>query len=159
MSQKLVEMASQIVQTQASLSPMTAADITSSLRGVFATLHELQRIESGEMESPETTGTPQSQAVTPENSIQADKVVCLECGAQMKQLTKLHLDSHGLTAKEYKKKYGFTFKTPLAAKSLTKARSKAAKKKRITAEPAKVHSGEKTEQIRNDGTTSLGSKS
>jgi hypothetical protein len=31
--------------------------------------------------------------------------------------------------KEYRKKYGFSARTPLSAKSLTKARSKAAKKR------------------------------
>jgi hypothetical protein len=34
-----------------------------------------------------------------------------------------------MTQKEYRKKYGFTMKTPLAANSLTKARSKSAKKR------------------------------
>ena len=68
-------------------------------------------------------------ALTPENSIQDDKVICLECGAEMKQLTQKHLVTHGMSQKEYKKKYGFTMQTPLAAKSLTKARIKAAKKR------------------------------
>jgi len=45
----------------------------------------------------------------------------------MRQLTAKHLDVHGLSPKEYKKKYGFSMKTPLSAKSLSKARSKAAK--------------------------------
>jgi predicted transcriptional regulator len=45
----------------------------------------------------------------------------------MRQLTTKHLVSHSLSQKEYKKKYGFTMSTPLAAKSLTKALSKAAK--------------------------------
>ena len=129
MSKKLIEMASEIIQARVSLTPMTADEITSSLRQVFGTLYELQRVESGEIQLPETAEAPQSRALTPEDSIQNDKVICLECGAEMKQLTKLHLVSHGMTAKEYKKKYGFTIKTPLAAKSLTKARSKAAKKR------------------------------
>lgn len=131
MPQKLIEMASQIVQARVSSTPMTADEINSSLRDVFTTLRELQRVEAGEVELPKATEAPQSRAVTPENSIQNDKVICLECGAEMKQLTKLHLSAHGLTAKEYKKKYGFTLRTPLAAKSLTKARSKAAKKRGV----------------------------
>ena len=131
MSKKLIEMASEIIQTRVSLTPMTAADISSALRQVFTTLNELQKAESGEIELPETQELAPVQALTPENSIQNDKVICLECGAEMKQLTKLHLVSHGMTAKEYKKKYGFTMRTPLAAKSLTKARSKAAKKRGI----------------------------
>jgi len=47
----------------------------------------------------------------------------------MKQLTQKHLVSHGMNQKEYKRKHGFAMKTTLAAKSLTKARSKAAKKR------------------------------
>ncbi len=131
MSKKLIEMASEIVQTQVSLTPMTAGDIASSLREVFTTLTELQEAESGEIELPEIQKLAPARALTPEDSIQNDKVICLECGAEMKQLTKLHLSAHGLTAKEYKKKYGFTMGTPLAAKSLTKARSKAAKKRGV----------------------------
>src|SRR5208337_1209557 len=51
------------------------------------------------------------------------------CGKEMIQLTGKHLVSHGMGQKEYSKKYGFTMRTPLSAKSLTKARSKAAKKR------------------------------
>ena len=71
MPKKLIEIASEIVQTQVSLTPMTAADITSSLRQVFSTLHELQRAESGEIELPKTQESlpsqrKQRQNVTPE---------------------------------------------------------------------------------------------
>ena len=47
----------------------------------------------------------------------------------MKQLTQKHLASHSMNQREYKKKYGFAMKTPLVAKSLSKARSKAVKKR------------------------------
>ena len=129
MSKKLIEIAAEIIHTRVSSTPMTAGEIASSLREVFTTLTELQKAESGEIELPEIQELAPARALTPEDSIQNDEVICLECGAEMKQLTKLHLVSHGLTAKEYKKKYGFTLRTPLAAKSLTKARSKAAKKR------------------------------
>ncbi len=138
MAKKLVEIASEIVQTQVSLTPMSAVEIASSLRQVFVTLHELQKAETVEnnleLDQPTAgTGTEtapeQKPALTPQGSIQNDKVICLECGAEMKQLTSKHLVSNGMSQKEYKKKYGFTMRTPLAAKSLTKARSKAAKKR------------------------------
>jgi predicted transcriptional regulator len=96
---------------------------------VFSTLHELQRAESGEIELPKTQEVTPAQALTPENSIQNDKVICLECGAEMRQLTVRHLVSHGMSQKEYKKKYGFAMGTPLAAESVSKARSKAAEKR------------------------------
>ena len=62
--------------------------------------------------------------LTPQNSIQDDKIICLECGAEFKQLTQTHLSSHGMSPTEYKKKYGFSMGTPLYAKSLTKAAKK-----------------------------------
>lgn len=134
MGRKIIEIASEIVQTQVSLAPMSATEITSSLRQVFGTLLDLQKAESGEadlLQLQESAATQEKPAgpISPENSIQNDKVICLECGAEMKQLTQKHLISHGISSKEYKKKYGFPMRTPLAAKALTKARSKAAKKR------------------------------
>ena len=143
MARKIIEIASEIVQTQVSLAPMSAAEITTSLRQVFGTLLELQKAESGEIELSlvQEQAAAQEKApgpITPESSIQNDKVICLECGAEMKQLTQKHLTSHGISSKEYKKKYGFPMRTPLAAKALTKARSKAAKKRGLPANLVKA---------------------
>src|SRR5208282_3072538 len=135
MPKKLIEIAAEIVQTQVCLTSMTATDIASSLRQVFSTLHELQKAEAEGIElapTGEAAGKAPSEekpVLSPANSIQNDKVICLECGAEMRQLTSKHLVSHGMNQKEYRKKYGFTMRTPLSAKSLTKARSKAAKKR------------------------------
>jgi predicted transcriptional regulator len=135
MSKKLVEIASEIVQTQVSLTPMSAADIASSLRQVFSALQEMQKAETAGIELAPTAevageAVPEEKRVlSPANSIQNDKVICFECGAEMRQLTSKHLVFHGMSQKEYRKKYGFSMRTPLAAKSLTKARSKAAKKR------------------------------
>ena len=132
MTKKLIEIASEIVQTQVSRTPMSGADIASSLRQVFITLHEMQKAEAGgiivEFAQPAEEEVAAAK-LTPQDSIQNDKVICLECGAEMRQLTQKHLISHGMNQKEYRKKYGFTMRTPLSAKSLTKARSKAAKKR------------------------------
>jgi len=136
MPRKLIEIASEIVQTQVSLTPMTAADINLSLRQVFSTLQEMQKAEAAGIDiefiqpaAEEVAPTKLSAA----DSIQNDKVVCLECGAEMRQLTSKHLVSHGMNQKEYRKKYAFTMRTPLAAKSLTKARQKVAKKRGLPA--------------------------
>ncbi|MEM5787840.1 MAG: MucR family transcriptional regulator [Syntrophobacteraceae bacterium] len=136
MSKKLIEMASEIVRTQLSLTPMSAADIAASLKEVFMTLQGMYKSEHegvdfasfGIAEEPaeEESSTPKA---TAENSIQNDKIICLECGKEMRQLTAKHLVSHGMDQREYRKKYGFAMRTPLAAKSLTKARIKAARKR------------------------------
>src|SRR5208283_1611489 len=135
MPKKLIEIAAEIVQTQVSLTSMTATDIASSLRQVFSTLHELQKAEAEgiELAPPgEVAGEAPSEekpVLSPANSIQNDKVICLECGKEMRQLTTKHLVFHGMNQNEYRKKYGFSMRTPLAAKSFIKARSKAAKKR------------------------------
>jgi len=135
MPKKLIEITSEIVQAQVSSTPMSAIDIASSLRQVFNTLQEMQKAEAETIElapTAEAAGeVPREDKplLSPANSIQNDKVICLECGAEMKQLSSKHLVSHGLNQKEYRKKHGFAMGTPLAAKSLTKARSKAAKKR------------------------------
>jgi len=135
MPKKLIEIASEIVRTQVALTSMSATEIASSLRQVFSTLQEMQKAEAGGIElvpAAEATGEAPAEekpVLSPANSIENDKVICLECGAEMRQLTSKHLVSHGMSQKEYRKKYGFSMRTPLAAKSLTKARSKAAKKR------------------------------
>ena len=133
MSKKLYEIAAEIVQTQTASSPMSATEIASSLREVFRTLQDMEKIRnrrgcSGDDVSRAGFGESPKQ-LSPVESIQENKVICLECGDEMRQLTQKHLVSHGMNQREYRKKYGFTMRTPLAAKSLTKARSKAARKR------------------------------
>lgn len=134
MTKKLFEIAADIVQTQVGSTTMSAADIASSLRTVFQALREIQQSEAqgtplSPQIAPEEAEVVPPKPVGPAESIQENKVICLECGAEMRQLTTKHLVSHGMDQKSYKKKYGFSMRTPLAAKSLTKARSKAAKKR------------------------------
>jgi predicted transcriptional regulator len=152
MSKKLIEIASEIVQTQVSSTPMSAADITASLRQVFGTLLEMQKAEVGGIElAPATQGAGEAPSeekpgLSPADSIQNDKVICLECCAEMRQLTSKHLVSHGMNQKEYRKKYGFSMRTPLSAKSLTKARSKAAKKRGLPEKLRQYMDARKQEQ-------------
>jgi predicted transcriptional regulator len=130
MTKKLIEIAAEMVQTQVSLTPMTTTDIASSLRQVFSTLQAMQKAETGgTVLAPQMMPEEAPKAIAPQDSIQDNKVICLECGTEMRQLTSKHLVSHGMNQKEYRKKYGFSMRTPLSAKSLTKARSKAAKKR------------------------------
>lgn len=132
---KLLDIAAEIIQAQASVGQMSAEQIEVSLMRTFSTLQKMQRAEEkgilldkggAEEALAEEAVSPKKE---PRESIQDDRIVCLECGTEMRQLTTKHLSSHGLTPREYKKKWGFSLKQPLSAKSLTKARSKAAKKR------------------------------
>jgi predicted transcriptional regulator len=129
MSKRLTEIAAEIVQNQVSRSPMSSEEIVSSLKNVFGALMLMKKAEGEETSLQETALETTPKTMEPQDSIQDDVVVCLECGAEKRQLTAKHLGSHGLSVREYKKKWGFPMKQSLAAKSLTKARSRAAKKR------------------------------
>ena len=136
MPKKLLEIAADIIQAQASVGQMTPEDIASGLAKTFATLQRMQKCEDEgaimEIAGPADLASSEEQvpeAMKAQDSIQNDKITCLECGMEFRQLTAKHLVSHSLTPREYKRKYGFALKTPLSAKSLTKARSRAAKKR------------------------------
>ncbi len=86
------------------------------------------------MELSKTQEPAPAKELAPQDSIRNDKVICLECGAEMRQLTQKHLVFHGMDQKEYKKKHGFPMKTRLAAESLVEAQIKAAKKRGLPKE-------------------------
>lgn len=136
MAKKLLEIAAEIVQAQVSTTQLATDEIVISLKQVFSALQDMQKSESegmpldvvkiAEESVPEE---PPAAKIDPKGSIQEDKVICLECGAEMRQLTAKHLSSHALTIRDYKHRYGFPLRQSLSAKSLSKARSKAAKKR------------------------------
>jgi len=80
---------------------------------------------SAEMESERLT--PQVPSMEPMDSIQQDKIICLECGQEFKQISHTHLKGHSLTPKEYRKKYNLPAKQPLTARSLSEKRKQKAK--------------------------------
>ena len=141
MEKKLLELAVEIVQAQASMSKMGGEEIEQALIRVYNALHRMRLAEEEGtsilhtgMESKEN-GHSGASPVDPRSSIQEDKVTCMECMAEFRQLTANHLRTHQLTPREYKKKWGFALKQPLAAKVLTKLRSRSAKKRGL---PAKL---------------------
>jgi hypothetical protein len=50
-----------------------------------------------------------------------DHIVCLECGRALRRISAQHLGEHGLTAVQYKTKWGYNSGTGLASQSLSKA--------------------------------------
>ena len=130
MGKSLVEMAADIIQSQCNSTNMTTEEITLSLQSTFNTLVKLQTAETQathEDFSRAGTKVKMSIAMSPEKSLQKNKVICLECGQEFKMLSPKHLSSHGLTSREYRVKYGFSLRQPLCAKSLSDRRKKAGK--------------------------------
>jgi predicted transcriptional regulator len=126
MAKSLTEMAAEISAAQASHATMSAEEMEEFLKKTFQTLQQIKLSEEGAPVEP-VVEPEEAQAVDPMKSIQRNKVLCLECGKEFKQLSQAHLRGHGLTAKEYRKKHGFSARQPLAAKSLSAKRRRAAK--------------------------------
>ncbi|OQX20331.1 MAG: hypothetical protein BWK76_01785 [Desulfobulbaceae bacterium A2] len=125
MNKSIIEMAADIVQAQSSAREMSQDEIKAALQEVFNTLRSLQGIESGTA----AAGAEAEPAIAPAKSIQANKIICLECGQEFKMLSPKHLASHGLTSVTYRQKYGFRRRQPLCAKNLSKRRSAAGKER------------------------------
>jgi predicted transcriptional regulator len=120
MGKSLTEMASEIVTAQASHAVMAADEMVAALKKTFDALKNIKTIEEG---GPEADAPP----VDPRKSIQRNYIINLEDGKKYKQLTTRTLAKYGLTPAEYRKKWGFSTRQPLAAKALSAKRRKTAK--------------------------------
>lgn len=121
-------MAAEIVQAQGNSKSMSTEELQAALKGTFSTLQTLQAMETAEQVLDTDINKP---AITPERSILKNKIICLECGEDFKSLSFKHLESHGLTRREYKIKYGFSLRQPLCAKAITEKRKKDGKERGI----------------------------
>ncbi|MDI6797002.1 MAG: MucR family transcriptional regulator [Desulfatibacillaceae bacterium] len=133
MSKTLTEMAAEIVAAQASQSNMTSEEIRETLNSIFSALAQIKNVEDTQQgfesseaaisQAPDKLGAIRA---NPKRSIRRKSVLCLECGATFKQLTSGHLKEHDLTAKEYRKKWGFSARQPLSSQELSEKRRKSA---------------------------------
>ncbi|BCO09320.1 transcriptional regulator [Desulfolithobacter dissulfuricans] len=149
MEKTLVEIAAGIVKSQAMVNPMSTEEVVDSLGKVFNTLKSLRDAEVSVDEPKED-----KPVMDPKKSIKRNVIVCLECGQEFKMISPKHLESHGLTAKEYRKKYGFSARQPLCAKSLSERRSKSGKERGLPENLRKAIEARKQKGAKGSGTAS-----
>jgi predicted transcriptional regulator len=130
MPKSLVEMVSEIIAAQASHTSMSPEDIAEGARQVFDVLQSLQALEEGIASGGEGAG---AMVLKPLDSIQRNRVICLECHRDFKLLSNRHLALHGLTSRTYKLKYGLPLRQPLSSKSLTRVRQRISREKGLGA--------------------------
>lgn len=149
MGMSIMEMVATIVAGQSSQRILSAEEIEALIKQTYRALKEIEAIESGggssaELDKPsgiqssapdvhdyeirQATSEPK---VPPEQSIQDDKIVCIECGEAYKFLTHTHLKSHGLSSDEYRQKWGIPAKQPLAGRSVSQRRKDQAKDRNV----------------------------
>ncbi|MEF8942769.1 MAG: MucR family transcriptional regulator [Desulfohalobiaceae bacterium] len=107
----------EIAKAQAKVRNMTEDEIASLVQNLA---NSLRNLEAGK--PAEGSRQHQEPAVDPKKAIREKSVICLECGASFKLLSKKHLAQHELTPQEYKEKWGFKSNQALVAKSLSRKR-------------------------------------
>jgi len=149
MPMSMMEMVTEIVAGQSSQRVLSAEEITALIRETYRALKEIETLETrgatmgeGDASSAARSLTPQvSQSemgesistpkIDPRESIRQDDIVCLVCGEAYKTISHTHLARHGLTPDQYRRKYGFPKKQPLAARSVSERRRSTASERGV----------------------------
>ena len=110
-----VKQALEIVKAQASFRTMSEEEISSMVRSLSTVIRQIMSGEAVTSLAIPDAGVKQ---------ITEKAISCLECGKSFKLLTHRHLMSHGLSAEEYREKWGYAKDVPLVCKSLQRERRK-----------------------------------
>lgn len=118
-SRELLALAAQIVAAQAKNSDVKADDLPELIQKVYRIVSTIDA--NGEMPAVPQPAVPIKQSVT------ADYVVCLEDGLRAKMLKRHLAAAHGLTPKEYRRRWGLPIDHPITAPNFSKRRATIAK--------------------------------
>jgi len=123
MAKSLVEMAAEIVAAQASHAKMSADEMAGALGQLVDAMRRAGALEEGAAGEPEAAAAAKP---TRRRSVFRNRVICLECGREFKQLTNPHLTQHGLDKKSYKAKHGIPHSQKLVATAVSERRRQVA---------------------------------
>lgn len=119
---ELIDMTAEIVSAYVGNNSVATTEVASLIERVYSAL---EVASNGEEKERETESIP---AVSIEDSITDDFIICLEDGQTFKSL-KRHLRTHfDLSPEEYRRKWGLPADYPMVAPNYAKARSRLAKK-------------------------------
>lgn len=128
MPSDVLKLTTEIVISHVSMTELTPEELVNEIKAVYNILASLDG--GGILEEPVSgeAGVVTKPSIPLKDIVKAKYVVCLECGKKMRTL-KAHIrKTHGLTAKEYFKRYALDPKKyPLVCKEYSEQRSKMAK--------------------------------
>lgn len=108
----------EIAKAQASVRVMKEEEITAFVQKVTQGIRVVAETEQPvELNSEEMV-------LEGRKSVKEKSVTCLECGKNFKVLTKRHLATHGISADDYRQKWGLKKGTALVSKALQRERRK-----------------------------------
>jgi len=128
MSPSVLEMTKELVLAQIRSGVLAPKDMQDALRRTHQNLTSLKSMEESGFPVSAPVSIPPRAPAAWRKSITKHSIICLECGAHLRQLAGRHLREHGLDARSYRAKYGIPHSQSLAA------RETAAKRRQIAAE-------------------------
>ena len=114
----IMKQALEIAKAQAGVRPMTSEEFIAYVKDIS---DGLLGVADGEGLGANADNNAIS-ADDAAKSIKEKSITCLVCGKSFKMLGKKHLASHGLTADEYREKFGLKKGITLVCKGLARAR-------------------------------------
>jgi predicted transcriptional regulator len=120
---EVIAMTADIVSSYVSNNTVTAADLPTVIRTIFAALTE---VKTGAVEKPPTE-RPQP-AVPIKKAVQPDYVVDLFTGRKFKSLKRHLRATHNMTPEQYREYWSLPKDSPMVAPNYSAARSNLAKK-------------------------------
>jgi len=171
MASNLLDLMAEIVSAHASATEMTSDKLLKEIKGVYATLKELEKgEESVSMEMPtqepekrskktkehahpiETSAeekpvSPPAPALTIEEAFKPDQVACMICGKKGLKTLKRHLaTAHDLKPGKYRKQFNIPKDQPLAATEYVAKRRQAALDRGLGEKMAAARAARKAKQ-------------
>ena len=122
MNETLITLTSDIVAAHVSNNSVAVDQLSTLISSVYGALAGLGQA------APAAVAEPLKPAVSVRASVKPNKVVCLDCGAEL-QMLKRHLTTHhNMTPEEYKARWNLPADYPLVAPNYAEKRRDLAKK-------------------------------
>jgi predicted transcriptional regulator len=122
MKETLITLTADIVSAHVSNNNVAAEDLGGLIGNVFNALASLGQ------EAPAPAAEPLKPAVSVRSSVKPDKIVCLDCGMELKMLKRHLMTHHGLTPEQYKARWNLPADYPLVAPNYAETRRELAVK-------------------------------
>lgn len=116
MNETLITLTSDIVAAHVSNNSVAVDELPTLISNVYGALAVLGHAAA----APEAT--PLKPAVSVRASVKPDKVVCLDCGAELQMLKRHLMTHHGMTPEDYRARWNLPADYPLVAPNYAEKR-------------------------------------
>ena len=122
MNETLITLTSDIVAAHVSNNSVGVEELPTLISNVYGALAGLGHA------APEPEAAPLKPAVSLRASVKPDKIVCLDCGAELQMLKRHLMTHHNMTPEDYKARWNLPADYPLVAPNYADKRRDLAKK-------------------------------